>query len=135
MRHFLSPAILTLGSRCWRRAQAAPGRAQNLPLDSPPAHLAVVDGIASLERDGSGAQPAAEGMPFVPGDRLRTERGRVELLFPDGTALDLDEFTVLELSAIDRLQLFEGRRALRRAWRRESVDRDVVPRRHPGCGH
>ena len=49
----------------------------------PPAYLAVVEGTATLERDGE-AQPAVVNMPFVPGDRLRTAAGRVEIDFPDG---------------------------------------------------
>lgn len=101
---FTLPAVLALVLF----ALPVSGRAQTAPFDAPPVYLAVIDGPATLERDGD-AQSAVTGMPIVPGDRIRTARGRVELLFPDGTALDIDEFTVVELNAIDRLRLFEGR--------------------------
>ena len=55
-----------------------------------PAHVAYVDGTVTLERDGA-LDVATVNMPIVAGDRLRTTLGRIELLFPDGTALDLDE--------------------------------------------
>ena len=64
----------------------------------PPAHVAVVDGAATLDREDL-VEPAAAGMPLVPGDRLRTERGRVEILFPDGSALAVDEYSLIELQA------------------------------------
>ena len=54
-----------------------------------PAHLAYVDGAATLEREGQ-TETAVSGMPFVPGDRLLTTRGRIEVLFSDGTALAID---------------------------------------------
>ena len=60
-----------------------------------PAHVAFVDGLASLEREAQTDQAAA-GTPLVPGDRLRTDNGRVEVLFPDGSALDVDEYLVGE---------------------------------------
>src|SRR5689334_267599 len=63
---------------------------------APPAHIAAVDGAVTLDSDGQ-TQPAAAGMPHVAGDRLRTERGRVEILFPDGSALDIDEFSSVDL--------------------------------------
>ena len=44
-----------------------------------PAHLSYVDGAATLEREGQ-TETAVSGMPFVPGDRLLTTRGRIEVL-------------------------------------------------------
>ena len=61
-----------------------------------------------LESEGQ-AQSAAAGEPFLPGDRLRTTRGRVEVLFPDGSALDLDQFGVLDLQSPMLFRLTEGR--------------------------
>ena len=92
----------------------AQGFAQDLPAPAipqsydPPAHIAFVDGAATLDRENE-SEPAAAGTPLVPGDRLRTARGRVEILFPDGTALDLDEFTTIELRSPTLLTLDEGR--------------------------
>src|SRR5688572_19473180 len=73
-----------------------------------PAHLAFVDGSATLEREGQ-SEPADAGMPLVAGDRLRTTRGRVEVLFPDGTALEVDEYASIELQAPTLLRLTAGR--------------------------
>ena len=57
--------------------------------DDSPAHIAIVDGTATIERDGR-VETAEENIILLAGDRLRTERGRVEVLFADGSALDLD---------------------------------------------
>ena len=78
---------------------------------SAPAHLAFVDGAATLEREGR-AETAVSGMPFVPGDRLQTTRGRIEVLFPDGTALAADEYTTIELQDQDLLRMMAGRALL-----------------------
>lgn len=76
--------------------------------DSVPAHIAVVDGTVSLERDGS-RDAAAENTPLLTGDRLRSERGRAEVLFADGSALDVDEQTTIDLLSDSLLRLEGGR--------------------------
>jgi hypothetical protein len=73
-----------------------------------PAHIAIVDGVAAIDREGE-SQEAVASMPLVAGDRLRTERGRLEVLFPDGTTLDLDEFASVELQAPTLLRVTAGR--------------------------
>jgi hypothetical protein len=73
-----------------------------------PPHLAFVDGSATLEREGQ-AETAVSGMPFVPGDRLQTTRGRIEILFADGSTLAVDEFTVIELQDLTIVRLTAGR--------------------------
>lgn len=73
-----------------------------------PAHVAAVDGDVALHREFVD-EPANPGAPFVPGDRLNTTRGRAEILFPDGSALDLDEFTSIELQAPSLVRLTSGR--------------------------
>jgi hypothetical protein len=75
---------------------------------SAPAHLAFVDGAATLEREGR-VETAVDGMPFVPGDRLQTTRGRLEVLFPEGTSLAVDEFTSIELQDRALLRMMTGR--------------------------
>jgi len=85
---------------------AAPASAQT--IDVTPAHVATVDGSASLERDGQ-VEPVNGGMPIVPGDRVRTETGRVEILFPDGSALDVDEFTSVDVMSPVLLRVTSGR--------------------------
>src|SRR5450756_591739 len=71
--------------------------AQAVPGDpATPAHISVVQGTAVLERNGLG-EAAVENMPLLEGDRLRTETGRLEVLLPDGSVLDLDRNTALDL--------------------------------------
>jgi hypothetical protein len=83
-------------------------RGQSTSGEAAPAHVSVVDGEATLSRDVESV-PADMGMPLVPGDRLRTGRGRAEVLFPDGSVLDLDEFTTLDVQAPWLLRLTGGR--------------------------
>jgi hypothetical protein len=73
-----------------------------------PSHAAVVDGTVMLDREDTSA-PLTSGMPFVPGDRIRTTQGRAEFLFPDGSALDLDENTTIELKDTALLAMTSGR--------------------------
>jgi hypothetical protein len=74
---------------------------------APPAYLAVVEGIATLERDGD-VQPAVRNMPFVTGDRLRTEAGRVEIDFPDGTAIEVAPYSEVEALSPTRVRVLAG---------------------------
>src|SRR4051812_7166020 len=73
-----------------------------------PAHLVVVDGNATLEQEFA-SEPATSGLPLVPGDRLRTAAGRAEVLFPDGSILDVDEYTVVDLQANTLVRVAAGR--------------------------
>src|SRR5947207_15163409 len=73
----------------------------------PPAYLAVVEGTATLERDGE-AQPAVVNMPFVPGDRLRTAAGRVEIDFPDGTTIEVAAYSEVEAVSPTRVRVLAG---------------------------
>src|SRR4029079_2539471 len=73
-----------------------------------PAFIASVDGAARLDREGRG-DTAERGVPLVPGDRLRTEAGRLELAFPNGTQIYLDRFGELELLDALSVRLARGR--------------------------
>ncbi len=86
---------------------ALPGSAGAQDPD-PPAHLAYADGTVTLEREGD-AEEASAGLVLLPGDRLNTSAGRAEILFPDGSALAIDEFTVLDLQDVSLLRLTAGR--------------------------
>lgn len=79
-------------------------RAQDVP---PPAYLAVVEGAATVERDGA-LLPATVNMPFVPGDRLRTTNGRVQIAFPDGSAIEVAEDSEIECITPTRVRLIAG---------------------------
>jgi uncharacterized protein DUF6600/FecR-like protein len=83
-------------------------QAQESPNVAAPAHVAYVDGTVTLERDGT-LDPASVNMPIVAGDRLRTASGRIELLFPDGSALDLDEYSSVDVLSPTLLRLVAGR--------------------------
>src|ERR1051326_1715894 len=101
---FISGVLLALSSV----ALASRVHAQ---ADLPPAQIALLDGDVSLLRDG---QPitAIVNMPVVAGGRLTTTAGRVEVLFPDGVALDLDEGVTLDFIAETRVRLSSGRAIL-----------------------
>ena len=73
-----------------------------------PAHVAFIDGVAAHEREGTSRAPTP-GVPFLPGDRLRSAEGRIEVLLADGTAIHLDEFTEIDLLAPTLLRLTSGR--------------------------
>lgn len=77
-------------------------------ISTTPARIAAVDGAATIARDGR-LLPAAVDAAFVPGDRLRTEAGRVEVIFPDGTTLDVDEQSEVDLQSPTLLRLTAGR--------------------------
>ena len=94
-----------------------------------PAHLSFVDGSATLEREGQ-AETAVSGMPFVPGDRLQTTRGRVEVLFADGSALAVDEFTTIELQDRALLRMAHGTSPAHGFGRQRSGERHSLPDRY-----
>src|SRR5687768_10526064 len=73
-----------------------------------PAYIAAIDGVAKLDRDGQ-IEAAEGGVPIVPGDRLRTEAGRLELAFPNGTQVYLDRYTEVELGDPLALRVARGR--------------------------
>lgn len=81
---------------------------QNSVEPGPPANIAFVDGTALLDRESS-TEPVTVNAPFIPGDRLRTSRGRIEISFPDGSILDLDEYSTVELQAPGLLRVSSGR--------------------------
>ena len=88
----LLAATLLLASLAWTPAV----QAQEPPSGVAPAHVAYMDGTVTLERDGA-LEVASVNMPIIAGDRLRTTAGRLELLFPDGSALDLDENSSMDM--------------------------------------
>ncbi|MCX6552965.1 MAG: FecR family protein [Acidobacteria bacterium] len=78
------------------------------PPGPPPAHIAFIDGQASIDREGR-TEPAAANLPLLDGDRLRTADGRVEVLLPDGSLLHVDRDTTVDVLASDLLRLLQGR--------------------------
>ncbi len=92
-------------------AAAAPLHAQEPTEAVEPAHIAYFDGVVTLVRDGL-AETATANVPVVVGDHVATSAGRVEILFPDGTVLDIDESTDVEFLAPNLLRLLSGRALL-----------------------
>jgi hypothetical protein len=93
---------------CLLVAPAALAQTDSPQAPGTPAHIAVVQGSAVLERDGAG-ETAVENLPLLEGDRLRTESGRIEVILPDGSVLDLDRDTTVDLLAGGLMRLMGGR--------------------------
>jgi hypothetical protein len=105
MSRHLSSVICFVVSLC--AAGLASG--QTDPVDvGTPAHISVVQGAAVLERRGAG-EPAVENLPLLEGDRLRSETARMEIILPDGSVLDLDKQTTVDLLAGGLLRMTAGR--------------------------
>lgn len=103
----LACSVLWLFASVVSAMAAAPVRAQD-PTGDPPAHISVVDGAAVLERDGR-SETAPSSMPLLAGDRIRTQGGRVEVLFADGSTLHLDANTVVDFQSDEVVRLLSGR--------------------------
>ena len=88
--------------------------AQSIPVSDrdsdgvAPAHVSFVEGTVVLERDGK-PEGSPLNMPLLSGDRLKTQDGRVEVLFADGSALHLDSRTTLDIQSDDLARLIDGR--------------------------
>jgi hypothetical protein len=87
---------------------ALPAYAQDAAPADPPAHVSFVDGSVILERDGR-ADNDPLSMPLLAGDRIRTQGGRAEILFTDGSTLHLDANTVVDFQSDEVVRLLEGR--------------------------
>ena len=90
----------------WLVCAPAPSSAQDAAES--PAHISVVDGAALLERDGR-SESAPASMPLLAGDRVRTQNGRVEVLFNDGSTLHLDTNTTVDFQSDEVIRLLDGR--------------------------
>jgi uncharacterized protein DUF6600/FecR-like protein len=82
--------------------------AQDTGVDATPAHISFVEGNVVLERDGR-SDTAPSSMPLLAGDRVRTQAGRVEILFADGSALHADRQTIVDFQSDEVLRVLEGR--------------------------
>ncbi|MBI4476540.1 MAG: FecR domain-containing protein [Acidobacteria bacterium] len=87
-----------------------PGPTPVLSYDTP-AHVSLVDGAAVLEREGRSEELHA-GVSLLQGDRVKTSVGRVEILFPDGSALYLDEYTQIDFLSDALARVLSGRIAV-----------------------
>jgi hypothetical protein len=73
-----------------------------------PAHISHVEGAVALERDGQ-LDRSPRSMPLLTGDRLRTEGGRAEVLFADGSAMHVDAGTLIDFQSDEVVRLLAGR--------------------------
>src|SRR5262245_46446564 len=113
----LAPLVSTaLLSLCVPIAALAQDAAADLP-----AHISYVDGAAVLERDGR-SESAPTSMPLLAGDRVRTQGGRVEVLFADGGTLHLDANTIVDFQSDEVIRLLDGRVRLSIAGPRRRID-------------
>ena len=103
----MSRLALVAATFLWWICAPAPARAQDAAGESP-AHISVVDGAALLERDGR-SESAPASMPLLAGDRVRTQNGRVEILFSDGSTLHLDTNTLVDFQSDEVIRLLDGR--------------------------
>ncbi len=90
-----------------------------------PAYIAALEGMVRLDRDGQ-TETAEEGVPLVPGDRLRTDGGHVEVAFPTGTQLYLDRYTEIELVDPLAVRVARGRLYVRVASTIDADERLIV---------
>ena len=102
------PAVTVCVALVCATPVAAQERSPAAPDAQAPAHIALVDGVAVLERDGE-VDDAPVSMPLLAGDRVRTRGGRVEILFADGSTLHLDHNTVVDLQSDELVRLIAGR--------------------------
>jgi hypothetical protein len=113
-------ALLTLCGLVYSPANAAGQSVLDAVEADSPAHIAFVEGSVVLERDGrTDTSPA--NMPLLAGDRVRTQAGRVEILFADGSTLHLDGNTTVDFQSDELVRLLDGRVRLAIA----GPDRDV----------
>ena len=101
-RMMIRRILLTLAACC---LVAGIARAQE--PGPPPAYISYIDGTATIQRDGE-ILAATQNMPFVPGDRLRTTNGRVQITFPDGTGIEIAEYSEVECVSPTRVRLIAG---------------------------
>jgi len=101
--------MLCAAAVAWPIAARAQDGAPAAVYDSePPAHIAFVEGGAVLERDGR-LDSSPSNMPLLSGDRVRTQGGRVEILFGDGSTLHLDANTTVDFQSDELVRLLAGR--------------------------
>lgn len=76
--------------------------------ETPPAHVSYTDGRVLLEYEAN-IEAIEANTPLVPGDRIRTEAGRAEIVFGDGSVLHVDEYTTIDLLSDRLVRLLAGR--------------------------
>jgi hypothetical protein len=99
IRVVLLSAVLILACAFVARAQDAAG--------PPPAHISFVEGTAQVGHGGEW-ETAVINLPLVEGDSVRTIAGRVQVLFPDGTVIDIDPYSEIVFVTGSRIRVSAG---------------------------
>ena len=86
----------------------APGSLDQGDWGDIPAYVSAISGDARLDRDGE-ATGDFEQVPLQIGDQIRTTRGRVEVLYDDGSVVALDEYSAVSVDAENTWRLHTGR--------------------------
>ena len=73
-----------------------------------PAYVSAISGEARLDRDGQ-VTGDFEQVPLQIGDQIRTTRGRVEVLYDDGSRVALDEYSAVSVDGESTWRLHAGR--------------------------
>ena len=73
-----------------------------------PAYVSAISGEARLDRDGE-VTGDFEQVPLQIGDQIRTTRGRLEVLYDDGSVVALDEYSAVSVDAENTWRLHTGR--------------------------
>src|SRR5262245_16967105 len=73
-----------------------------------PAYVSYVEGTVSVGRDGR-VESSPLNMPLLAGDRITTADGRAEVRFTDGSTLQIDARSAVDLQSDDLLRLEDGR--------------------------
>ncbi|HEY7290509.1 MAG TPA: DUF6600 domain-containing protein [Vicinamibacterales bacterium] len=81
----------------------------------PPAHVSFVDGAATLDRSTGESERLVVNVPIVPGDRIQTTNGRVEVMFDDGSAIEIEPDSAVEFLDSLRVRILAGTVEHRRA--------------------
>ena len=99
IRVVLLSAVPILACGFVARAQDAAG--------PPPAHISFVEGTAQVGHGGEW-ETAVINLPLVEGDSVRTTAGRVQVLFPDGTAIGIAPYSEIVFVTGSRIRVSGG---------------------------
>ncbi len=98
---------VALGALALLMLAIRPSAAQPTSPSAAPPVIAFAEGTVWLEH-ATRTEPAAPNQPLLAGDRLRTDAGRLEIVFPDGSTLHLDHFTTVDVLSNILVRLWDG---------------------------
>src|SRR5262249_4971820 len=88
---------------------AASASAQDPAASQAPAHISFVQGFVTVAHGDADSEPAVLNMPVVQGDRVITgSNGRAEITLPDGSAIEIDPASDVEMLGPTRVRVHAG---------------------------